>query len=316
MKAAPGSGVVNSFFLYRDYWAEGLNGSEHWNEIDIELLGRYDNRVTTNLIIQNMWDLPDQTVVSFNPKENFHNYAIEWTPSYIAFFVDDMLIRYINNFYVDSLYHHQKLMMNIWQPTAVNWAGSFDESTLPSYAFYDWVKYYAYVPGTGNAGTNNNFIELWKDDFDDYDRDRWSKASHSFDGNNADFTYANVEFEYGHMILCLTTPGDTGYNGDPLNIEGDLSPITFKIGSPYPNPFNGKVSIPIRLGNKSLVNFNVYDLNGSVVYNSNLNYQAHSENNVFWNGKSNNGSLVSSGTYILKVINGLSVDTKKIIYIK
>ena len=44
MKAAPGSGVVNSFFLYRDYWAEGLNGSEHWNEIDIELLGRYDNR--------------------------------------------------------------------------------------------------------------------------------------------------------------------------------------------------------------------------------------------------------------------------------
>ena len=316
MKAAPGSGVVNSFFLYRDYWAEGLNGSEHWNEIDIELLGRYDNRVTTNLIIQNMWDLPDQTVVSFNPKENFHNYAIEWTPTYIAFFVDDMLIRYINNFYVDSLYHHQKLMMNIWQPTAVNWAGSFDESTLPSYAFYDWVKYYAYVPGTGNAGTNNNFIELWKDDFDDYDRDRWSKASHSFDGNNADFTYANVEFEYGYMILCLTTPGDTGYNGDPLNIESDLSPITFKIGSPYPNPFNGKVSIPIRLGNKSLVNFNVYDLNGSVVYNSNLNYQAHSENNIVWDGNTNNGSLVSSGTYILKVINGLSVDTKKIIYIK
>ena len=206
--------------------------------------------------------------------------------------------------------------MNIWQPTAVNWAGSFDESTLPSYAFYDWVKYYAYVPGTGNAGTNNNFIELWKDDFDDYDRDRWSKASHSFDGNNADFTYANVEFEYGYMILCLTTPGDTGYNGDPLNIEDDLNPVTFKIGSPYPNPFNGKVSIPIKLGDNSLVNFNVYDLNGSVIYNSNLNYQAHSENNIFWNGKSNNGGLVSSGTYILKVINGLSEETKKIIYIK
>ena len=88
-------------------------------------------------------------------------------------------------------------------------------------------------------GTNNNFIELWKDDFDDYDRDRWSKASHSFDGNNADFTYANVEFEYGYMILCLTTPGDI------------------------------------------FVNFNVYDLNGSVVYNSNLNHQTHSENNIF-----------------------------------
>ena len=31
MKAAPGSGVVNSFFLYRDYWAEGLSGAQHWN---------------------------------------------------------------------------------------------------------------------------------------------------------------------------------------------------------------------------------------------------------------------------------------------
>jgi len=82
------------------------------------------------------------------------------------------------------------------------------------------------------------------------------------------------------MILCLTTPGDTGYNGVPLSIENEIRPVKFKIGSPYPNPFNGKVSIPIRLGDKSLVNFNVYDLNGSIVYNSNLNYQAHSENNI------------------------------------
>ena len=43
MKGAPGSGVVNSFFLYRDYWAEGLDGAQHWNEIDIELLGQYTN---------------------------------------------------------------------------------------------------------------------------------------------------------------------------------------------------------------------------------------------------------------------------------
>ena len=97
---------------------------------------------------------------------------------------------------------------------------------------------------------------------------------------------------------------------------GGVASFWQEIGSPYPNPFNGKVSIPIRLGNKSLVNFNVYDLSGSVVYSSNFNYQAHSENNIFWDGKSNNGSLVSSGTYILKVINGLSINTKKIIYIK
>ena len=51
-------------------------------------------------------------------------------------------------------------MMNIWQPTA-KLVGEFDPDILPVYAFYDWVKYYAYVPGSGNAGSDNNFIELW-----------------------------------------------------------------------------------------------------------------------------------------------------------
>ena len=316
MKAAPGSGIVNSFFLYRDYWDEGLDGAEHWNEIDIELLGQYNNRVETNLIIQNQWDLPDHSPVSFNPQNDFHDYAIEWTPEYIAFFVDDILIRHINNFYVDSMYHHQKIMMNIWQPTAVNWVGPFDENILPVYAFYDWVKYYAYVPGTGNAGTNNNFIQLWQDDFDDYDTARWDKASHSFNGNNADFTYANVVFESGYMILCLTTPGDTGYNGDPLEISGDLLPGSITIGSPYPNPFNGSVSIPIDINRRSLIDFSIYDVEGSLVFSSKQNYLSETKNYFLWNGKNNSGQHISSGTYIINISSISSNKTKKVIYIK
>ena len=316
MKAAPGSGVVNSFFLYRDYWGEGLDGEQHWNEIDIEILGQYNNRVETNLIIQNQWDLPDHSPVLFNPQNEFHDYAIEWTPDYIAFFVDDLLIRYINNFYVDSMYHHQKIMMNIWQPTAVSWAGPFDESILPVYAFYDWVKYYAYVPGTGNTGTNNNFIQLWQDDFHYYDTARWDKASHSFNGNNADFTYANVVFESGYMILCLTTPGNTGYSGDPLEISGDLLPGLITIASPYPNPFNGNVSIPIDIKRQSMINFYIYDIEGSLVFSSNQNYAPETKNKFLWNGKSNNGKHVSSGTYLININNNLSSQTKKIVYIK
>ena len=316
MKAAPGSGVVNSFFLYRDYWDEGLDGAQHWNEIDIEILGQYNNRVETNLIIQNQWDLPDHAPVSFNPQNDFHDYAIEWTPDYIAFFVDDLLIRYINNFYVDSMYHHQKIMMNIWQPTAVSWVGPFDESILPVYAFYDWVKYYAYVPGTGNVGTNNNFIQLWQDDFDYYDTARWDKASHSFNGNNADFTYANVVFESGYMILCLTTPGNTGYGGGPLEISGDLLPGLIKTGSPYPNPFNGNVSIPIDINRQSMINFSIYDIKGSLVFYSNKNYMSETKNNFLWNGKRNSGQHVSSGTYIININNKASSETKKVVYIK
>ena len=44
--------------------------------------------------------------------------------------------------------------------------------------------------------------------------------------------YANVEFEYGYMILCLTPRETLVITETLLNIGGDLSPITFKIGSP------------------------------------------------------------------------------------
>ena len=207
-------------------------------------------------------------------------------------------------------------MMNIWQPTAVSWAGSFDENILPAYAFYDWVKYYAYVPGSGNAGTGNNFIQLWQDDFDYYDSDRWDKASHSFYGNNASFTWANVVFESGYMILCLTTPGDTGYNGDPLEISNDPLPSSITIGSPYPNPFNGSVSVPININKSSLINFSIYDIEGSLAYSSSQNYDIRTKMDFLWNGKSNSGEPVSAGIYIIKVDNVSASETKKIVYIK
>lgn len=316
MKAAPGSGVVNSFFLYRDYWSEGLNGSQHWNEIDIELLGQYNNKVQTNLIIQNSWDLPELIEISFDPQNDFHTYAIEWTPDYVSFFVDDLLIRSVNNFYVDSMYHHQKIMMNIWQPTAVSWVGPFDESILPVYAFYDWVKYYAYVPGTGNYGTDNNFIQLWRDDFEYFDTSRWSKASHTFDGNNADFTYANVVFDYGLMILCLTTPGDTGYNGDPLNISAEVVPNEFLLGYPYPNPFNGRVSIPIEIKNSSVVHYKIFDISGQKVFSSSPSNIEPGNNLVFWSGQNDRGNLVSSGAYVFQIENNNVNEERKILFIK
>ena len=219
MKSALGSGVVSSFFTYRDYWAEGLSGSEHWNEIDWEWLGNYDDKAQTNIIIQNQWDLTELIDLNFNPHEDFHTYAFEWTPDYVAFFVDEQSVRWIDNFYVDSLYHYQKIMMNIWQPIYEEWVGPFNPGILPVYAFYDWVKFCAYVPGTGNTGTDNNFIQLWEDEFDNWDTNRWQKANHTFYGNNCDFIYENVVFQDGYMILCLTTPSDTGYNEGSLSID-------------------------------------------------------------------------------------------------
>ena len=256
MKSAAGDGVISSFFTYRDYWSEGLTGSQHWNEIDWEWLGRYDDRAQTNLITQNEWNHEQLVSVDFNPHDDYNTYAFEWTPDYVAFFVNDDLVRMDDSYYVDSLYHYQKIMMNIWQPTHVDWVGEFDPDILPVYAFYDWVKYYAYVPGTGNTGTDNNFIMLWEDEFNFWNMNRWEKATHTFDNNNVDFIEENVVFHDSNMILCMTTPSNTGYEpeGPEYTIQNPGFESNFEHWSVWPENLTNYaiVSNPTLHGNGSL----------------------------------------------------------------
>ena len=232
MKSAPGSGIVSSFFTYHDYWDEGYNDTQYWNEIDWEILGRYDNQVQTNYITEYENQHDTSFVTDFNPHDEFHVYAFEWTPDYVAYFVDGLEVRYEEGGDVDLLNRHQKIMMNIWQPTSVNWAGEMDDQSLSAYAIYDWVKYYYYSPGEGSSGTDNNFSLGWDDNFNHYDEGRWQKATHTWDQNNASFTDQNVVFDQGYMILCLTTPDDQGYDGG--YIEDNSSDIV--INEIYYNP--------------------------------------------------------------------------------
>ncbi|MBT3962374.1 MAG: family 16 glycosylhydrolase [Candidatus Marinimicrobia bacterium] len=318
MKSAPGSGVISSFFTFHDYWADGHTSSAYWNEIDLEWLGRYNDKIHTNLIVHDQWDLPELLDLTFNPNEEFHTYAFEWTSDIISFFVDDQLIKTVDNpVYVDTMNREQKIMMNIWQSTSAGWAGPFSaSSTLPTYAFYDWVKYYIWVPGTGNAGTNNDFILLWEDNFDSWDTNRWEKATHTWDGNNADFIYANVVFQSGYMILCLTTPSNTGYSGDPLSIETKNIPLSFSLGDAYPNPFNSNVVLPISLQKPGEIHFSIYDIRGHLINSSVNRFLDRGKKNIHWNGTDQDGKSVSAGTYFLRVSNKDASITKKILYLK
>ena len=123
--------------------------------------------------------------------------------------------------------------------------------------------------------------------------------------------------EESSIIISAEDFGDFSIEIGDESLDND-SPLvgSFNIGDPYPNPFNGRVSIPIKINQTPLINFNVYNINGKMVYNSSMTYPAHTDNNIFWNGKSNSGNIISSGTYLIKIINGPITKTKKIIYIK
>ncbi|MCG3121229.1 MAG: hypothetical protein ALAOOOJD_04235 [bacterium] len=215
MKSAAGNGILTSFFTYHD---PSPFSTANWNEIDIETLGRYTNETQFNTITPGRIDHVQRQVIKFNPHLSFHVYAIEWTPDYVAWRVDGYEVYRQTASHINTLNREQKIMMNIWQPNSVNWGGPFDPAGLPFHGFYDWVKYSAYTPGVGD-----NFTLQWTDNFDSWDQSRWDRATHTFDGNNAQFLADNAAFRNGYLILCLTSPSATGYRGGVV-VDLDLDP--------------------------------------------------------------------------------------------
>ena len=150
--------------------------------------------------------------------EEFHTYAFEWTPDYIAWFIDGVETYRQTGEHISTMNLPQKIMMNIWNPEYENWVGVWANSSLPTFSYYDWVSYASFTPDSGNTGTTNNFTSEWHDDFDTYNPDRWGKATHTFSGNKCDFIEENVVFQDGKLILCLTDDSNLGYqdNAKPV----------------------------------------------------------------------------------------------------
>lgn len=204
MKSAHREGMLSSFFTYFD-------GTGIWNEIDLEIMGRYDDDVQFNVIAPTQSNHVGHVPMSSSPHQNYHIYAFEWTPAYVSWFVDGVEVLKQTGLHIQTLTQAQKIMMNIWNPQYENWAGKFYPEALPAFAFYDWVSYYTYTPGSGNYGTDNNFTFSWIDNFDSWDTTKWDKATHTFPGNNCDFIQENAVFQDGKLILCLTNSTNLGY---------------------------------------------------------------------------------------------------------
>jgi hypothetical protein len=215
MKSTAGSGLLSSFFAYHDT----PNVPAQWNEIDIEILGRYSDEVQFNIITPGQVNHEVEQTVQYDPHQAFHVYAIEWTPDYVAWYVDGFEIYRETASHVQQLYYPQKNMMNIWLPDYPGWVGPFNPAILPVYAYYDWVKYYEYTPGI-----NNNFTLQWSDDFNTWNQARWSKGNHTWNGNNCDLIPQNAVFRDGYLILCLTDEFNTGYSGGQVEDIDNTSP--------------------------------------------------------------------------------------------
>ena len=223
MKSADGDGLVSSFFTYNTNWDNDL-GNLNVNEIDIEMTGNRDNSVqftTHHPGTPNSWSEGEIIEVGFNPHIGFHDYAIEWTNNSIKWFVDGEEVYQQPYSIVNDLNFSQKIMMNLWPAIWEDWVGEWDNQDTPKHAYYDYVKYYEYAPLNGNYGSNNNFLLVWEDYFDEFNSSIWDDdSSGSFSSNLCSFSPSNTNFYNGHLILTLT---DISENIDCNEVTGDIN---------------------------------------------------------------------------------------------
>jgi len=224
MRMAKGSGALSTFFTYKE--GSEISGA-FWEEIDIEVLGKNEAyQVQSNIIAGS----PRQTTevlhtAASSLADNYHTYVLEWTPDYVAWFLDGQEIRRINggNF-VNSLTNQETMRFNIWASTSEAWVGAFNPTILPVYQFVNYMEYYSYNT------SNKNFTFAWRDDFNSFDSSRWSKANWTFDGNYVDFDPANVVVQNGTLILALTSESAKGFSGT-VPVDNDVGTSSSKSSS-------------------------------------------------------------------------------------
>ena len=89
----------------------------------------------------------------------------------------------------------------------------------------------------------------------------------------------------------------------------------------YPNPFNPETWIPFELSQDSKVSITIYDIAGTPVRNISMGYlQAGSyvsqSKAAYWDGKTDTGERVASGTYFYTLKTAGYVSTQKMIILK
>jgi len=108
------------------------------------------------------------------------------------------------------------------------------------------------------------------------------------------------------------------YNTTLTSVEpkDEIVPDKFYVSQNYPNPFNPLTNIEIHLAETNKLTVSVFDMTGRLIntlVNDKLEAGLYS---VEWRGKDQNGRLVPTGIYIMKVVSGKNSHNQKIAFVK
>jgi hypothetical protein len=208
IRYAPGEGVVSSFFLWKD--GSEVSGT-FWNELDFEKLNG-DCRMQTNTLYGTPVTSKEQ--VHRMPADMcgaYHDYRFEWTPTYIAWFIDETEIRRETGAtaqaYADNAQAGMQMRFNVW-PGDATFGGNFDPAILPVRQYISWVEYSSFQ--------NGNFMVEWREEFNGSTLPAgWATANWASPKQLSTHNAQNVTFVNGIAVLSLTSDQATGFSGTP-----------------------------------------------------------------------------------------------------
>ncbi len=145
IKASNLPGVVTGFFLHRDSPRQ---------EIDIEIAGNRTDRLMVNVFYNPgsegaKFDYGYRGAASyinlgFDASKAYHQYAIEWGPSEIRWFVDNRLVHKRVNWYPTPIPHlSMSLHVNAWPTNSKELAGRLVSQRLPTSTFVKSISFEA-----------------------------------------------------------------------------------------------------------------------------------------------------------------------------
>lgn len=208
IKFPQGDGVVGAYFL----WKAGseVEGT-FWNELDFEKVGA-DCQLESNAFYGSPAAVHAQRhIPAMLLCGTYHTYAFEWTPTYLAWFVDGVELRRDTGAaataYAENAAEGMQYRFNIW-PGDASFGGNFDPSILPVYEEIDWVQYSSFANGT--------FTLEWRDDFDSPALDpRWLVGTWDSPKGLSQHDVRNVGIMDGHVIIALTSDEGVGMGVPP-----------------------------------------------------------------------------------------------------
>ena len=102
MRMIRGSGLVSTFFAYKN--GSELSGAA-WEELDLEVLGKNDAKTWQSNIITGKPRVTSEQLHSSPTSlaDGYHTYTLEWTPEYVSWSFDGVVVRTTEAGQVSSL---------------------------------------------------------------------------------------------------------------------------------------------------------------------------------------------------------------------